>query len=105
MADRTGSSAGLGIDVLDKGLDGVDVRTVFGSKRNIELACDNSSERNEIERGHAEIQEADIQVLLKRDRLPVYFEVVRDKLSDTFFRRRHGYDPFSEVDVCDGKQI
>ena len=29
IADRTASSAGLGIDVLDKGLDGVHVRTVF----------------------------------------------------------------------------
>ena len=94
MADRAGSSAGLGIDVLDEGLDGVNVRTVFGSKRNIELARDDSSERNEIERGHAEIQEADIQVFLKRDRLSVHFQVVRDELSDTFFGRCHGYNLF-----------
>lgn len=70
--------------MLDQTLDAVNIRTVFGRKRNVELPRDHSPERNELHRGYTGLKETGIQILGQIYWLPIYFEVFGDERSETF---------------------
>ena len=55
----------LGIDELDHFLYAFQLRTMPGSKRDVELLGDPFRERNEIRRGNPVLQEAEVEILGK----------------------------------------
>lgn len=76
----TGRSSGLGIKEIGDFPHAVQLHTVLGCEFDVEFLSDQFRERDEVRRGHARLDETDVQVLRDVYRFAIDLEVVSDEL-------------------------
>ena len=78
-------SGGLGVEVLDQGPQGGELRAVLDGKVGVELLVDQFPERNDVHGGHAGIRKTRIQVNWLGNWPPIDFQVLFYELSNAIF--------------------